>query len=316
MWELPLMIHALSLSSSISPNCSLIYQLVEWERVLSGQATKIRSSLPVTDPDSNERTPGMPLSSGWRSDVMDEEEWLAMRAEEERREAEELAQAAARPPTSAVAAEAASRSDEQEDFDMPPPSPAPAKLAAPPLSLGKAKAKPGSRKAFTPSLALSFGARARIDQAEHSRGISIPSISNAFPHLAIDRSDEEQEANDEADDDDWGQDATMPSMDLPLMSAAPAKLGFGRAECVAPPPTSLPMLEEVDSASPSTQTSISPAPPAVVPAIGAIPALRRVAGDDRPKTKLANGFGGQSLAERRHKHKRTFSTDWPAIAGK
>lgn len=109
------------LSASISPNISLIYQLVEWERYLSGRvsleesaagaassaaSTYIRAastSTPMSGSseglntlDSAGRQPGTaaspPSAPGerrWGKETMDEVTWMRMRAEEERREQEE-----------------------------------------------------------------------------------------------------------------------------------------------------------------------------------------------------------------------------------
>lgn len=107
------------LSSSISPNCSLIYQLVEWERHLSKEANKRRAATLGADaapllesmasaPDASSSAytdTALPAgdelgvaqigsqiqaqSKGWGKEAMDEEDWTRMRLEEERKEAEE-----------------------------------------------------------------------------------------------------------------------------------------------------------------------------------------------------------------------------------
>lgn len=109
------------LSSSISPNIGLIYQLVEWERYLSTEATRLREALGAHSGDSavgsigddgevtatvdksgaagsslahphgkkassrKASTPGA-SGAGWSHDALDEEEWTRMRLEEERKE--------------------------------------------------------------------------------------------------------------------------------------------------------------------------------------------------------------------------------------
>ncbi|CAO1627001.1 unnamed protein product [Sympodiomycopsis kandeliae] len=77
------------LSSSISPNISLIYQLVEWERHLSAEANRLREALKAQSPEAN--LLGLPDEpnagqGGWTVDVLDEEEWTRMRREEEAKE--------------------------------------------------------------------------------------------------------------------------------------------------------------------------------------------------------------------------------------
>ncbi|PWN42276.1 hypothetical protein IE81DRAFT_313806 [Ceraceosorus guamensis] len=84
------------LSASISPNCSLIYQLVEWERHLSAEVNRLRVAFGI-EGDSHGADEGRgvtrsgirPATGGWAGDAMDEEEWTRMRQEEERKEAVE-----------------------------------------------------------------------------------------------------------------------------------------------------------------------------------------------------------------------------------
>ncbi|CEH12069.1 protein tyrosine phosphatase [Ceraceosorus bombacis] len=84
------------LSASISPNCSLIYQLVEWERHLSAEVNRLRVAFGI-EGDSHGADDGRgvtrsgirPATGGWAGDAMDEEEWTRMRQEEERKEAVE-----------------------------------------------------------------------------------------------------------------------------------------------------------------------------------------------------------------------------------
>ncbi|EPQ27428.1 uncharacterized protein PFL1_04966 [Pseudozyma flocculosa PF-1] len=88
-------------SASISPNISLIYQLVEWERQLSKAASRLREALGGAAPDTavvaeapageaGSRVAGAGGSNpGWSVEVLDEEKWSQMRLEEEQKEAEE-----------------------------------------------------------------------------------------------------------------------------------------------------------------------------------------------------------------------------------
>lgn len=77
------------LSASISPNISLIYQLVEWERHLSAEAARLREALKAQSPEAHliglsaEPNGGQ---GGWSAEVLDEEEWTRMRREEEAKE--------------------------------------------------------------------------------------------------------------------------------------------------------------------------------------------------------------------------------------
>ncbi|KAN0065690.1 tyrosine/serine/threonine protein phosphatase [Thecaphora frezii] len=86
-------------SASISPNISLIYQLVEWERQLSKAASKLRKALTgaISD-EASEILDGEAVSQlcgadyvnpGWSVEVMDEEKWSQMRMQEEQKEAED-----------------------------------------------------------------------------------------------------------------------------------------------------------------------------------------------------------------------------------
>jgi hypothetical protein len=266
-------------SSSISPNCSLIYQLVEWERTLSARASLLRSR-PGTGPDSMDVQPGIPLSGGWTADVMGEDEWLRMRAEQEREEAEEQIvkqqQQASLSPSAPLSPILASPPIETPSSALPPPLEAPRLL---PFE-GKSTKRTGFKKPL-PQLELRNGARARIDIAQVGDS-GVPSLSSILPHLTIDRSDE-----DDAD-----------AFDGPLPSAAPTKATFGfslgaplNGSATFPPPP-----PELAAPSPTSKVD-----------------LRRMS---RPERQSGAKFGapGQSLAERRHKHKRTFSTDIPTLA--
>lgn len=86
-------------SSSISPNISLIYQLVEWERHLSSAAGRLRDVLGMTcnssdneaGADANTHCPSALVGAGWSTETMDEAMWSKMRLEEEEKEAAEEA---------------------------------------------------------------------------------------------------------------------------------------------------------------------------------------------------------------------------------
>ncbi|SPO46784.1 uncharacterized protein PSANT_04470 [Moesziomyces antarcticus] len=86
-------------SSSISPNISLIYQLVEWERYLSSAAGRLRDVLGMASV-RNHSEAGQVMDvghstslagAGWCTETMDEAMWSKMRLEEEEKEAAEEA---------------------------------------------------------------------------------------------------------------------------------------------------------------------------------------------------------------------------------
>ncbi|UZJ56168.1 hypothetical protein CBS101457_005488 [Exobasidium rhododendri] len=91
------------LSSSISPNCSLIYQLVEWERYLSKQvateapptsAINLDAGTACIDDVAAAAAGDTPAKEGsgkkvWGNEAMNEEDWTRMRMDEERKEREE-----------------------------------------------------------------------------------------------------------------------------------------------------------------------------------------------------------------------------------
>ncbi|KAJ9473878.1 Protein-tyrosine-phosphatase [Pseudozyma hubeiensis] len=84
-------------SSSISPNISLIYQLVEWERYLSSSAGRLRDALGMgsmgnggeVDGHTNANGHSSLAAAGWSTEPMDEAMWSKMRLEEEEKEAVE-----------------------------------------------------------------------------------------------------------------------------------------------------------------------------------------------------------------------------------
>lgn len=86
-------------SSSISPNISLIYQLVEWERYLSSAAGRLRDVLGMGCMGNESETGGhldsngaaSMAGAGWSTEPMDEAMWSKMRLEEEEKEAVEEA---------------------------------------------------------------------------------------------------------------------------------------------------------------------------------------------------------------------------------
>ncbi|SPO28203.1 uncharacterized protein UTRI_04578_B [Ustilago trichophora] len=86
-------------SSSISPNISLIYQLVEWERYLSSAAGRLRDVLGMGCNGSEGEAGGYVdangqagvAGAGWSTETMDEAMWSKMRLEEEEKEAAEEA---------------------------------------------------------------------------------------------------------------------------------------------------------------------------------------------------------------------------------
>ncbi|GAC95840.1 hypothetical protein PHSY_003417 [Pseudozyma hubeiensis SY62] len=85
------------MSSSISPNISLIYQLVEWERYLSSSAGRLRDALGMGNMSNAGEVEGCTnangqsslVAAGWSTEPMDEAMWSKMRLEEEEKEAVE-----------------------------------------------------------------------------------------------------------------------------------------------------------------------------------------------------------------------------------
>lgn len=223
--------------------------------------------------------PGLPLSGGWTADVMGEDEWLRMRAEQEREEAaEQIAkQQQALPSPSAplspiLASPPIDSTMSAQSTPVEPPRLLPFE--------GKGTKRAGFKKPF-PQLELKNGARARIDIASGGDA-NVPALSSILPHLTIDRSDEE----------DGG------AFEEPLRSAAPTKASFDFSRA-AP-------LKDSASFAPSASGPAALSPTLKLDA-------RRMT---RPERQSGAKFGatGQSLAERRHKHKRTFSTDIPTLA--
>lgn len=80
-------------SSSISPNISLIYQLVEWERYLSSAAGRLRDVLGMAGSGSESEAGSQGdvgvAGAGWSTETMDEAMWSKMRLQEEEKEAAE-----------------------------------------------------------------------------------------------------------------------------------------------------------------------------------------------------------------------------------
>ncbi len=219
----------------------------------------------------------MPRSGGWTASAIDEDEWMRMRAEEERKEAEEReAHGRNTDSSSPVGVDAMSADGGPYSGETPPKAP----LLAPP---------PGRKaaKKAVPQLQLSNGARARIDSgAQVERQPQQRPLVESLAHLQIDRDDQASPAE-ERDRQRAGAKHSQGGIgDMPLPSAPTraqrADLAFGQQRR-----TSGPRLQGLSDHGTGAATGVGGAPPS------------------------SFGAKGQSLAERRSKHKRTFSTEWP-----
>lgn len=192
------------LSSSISPNCSLIYQLVEWERYLSKEAAKRReATMAANFPSASASTSSAsasanalvlneattlsagddqqaahggykPQAKGWGKEAMDEEDWTRMRLEEERKEAQEDESNRQRRLQEAVEQRKRDREREREQgaIDGASPSSSSSPSSASGGGLG------ARRKKKAPSLNLETSARAGIEKtALEEAVVSAPAVS-------------------------------------------------------------------------------------------------------------------------------------------
>jgi hypothetical protein len=220
------------LSSSISPNCSLIYQLVEWERHLSKQAAIAAKEMQATSFSSTEKK--------WGNEAMNEEDWTRMRMDEERKEREE---------------EDRSREVRLQEAKAAALQKSNALLhSSPPTGVG-ASGIGARRRRPTPSLMLASSAKATADRAvaEQDKSQAAPALSQLV--------------------EGGSQSLAIRS----LQAGRPLKV--------------LTLSPALHSSSSSTSTLLAGVSP-----------------------KLSGSFGlsGQSAAERRSKHKRTFSSELPA----
>ncbi|MCO5566201.1 hypothetical protein L7F22_019877 [Adiantum nelumboides] len=173
------------LSSSISPNISLIYQLVEWERLLSSQVAMQVDQHTAVRPEGEsiesekevgsaqqENTAGRNLTGAgptterrWGKEVMGEEDWMRMRAEEERKEQEEEAEKEKR-MEEIKAREAEWRATQGLKAPSGKLKPKALQLAATPqLATPSNNGVGGRRKKPSPSLTLVSSSKTNADRA-------------------------------------------------------------------------------------------------------------------------------------------------------
>jgi hypothetical protein len=226
------------LSSSISPNCSLIYQLVEWERYLSKQV----AASAATEIQAMGHPSALSPDKKWGNEAMNEEDWTRMRMDEERKEREE--EDKSREVRLQEAKAAALR---KSSISQSPPS---GGVGA--TGIGARRKRP------TPSLKLASSARATADHA-----VSEQDKSQAAPLSKLD-------------------EGAPQSLALKSLQGARPSL---RALTMSPP------LQTTSSNTSATSTLLA---------------------GSSPKPSGTFGQLGQSAAERRSKHKRTFSSELPA----
>lgn len=291
------------LSSSISPNISLIYQLVEWERLLSSQVamqidqhTAVKPEgdnvdmVTATEVAHQESTAGRGLNGGatgssterrWGKEVMGEEDWMKMRAEEERKEREEEAEKEKK-MEEVKAREAEWRAAQGLKASVPNAKSKPKALqlaVAPNLANNGVG---GRRKKPSPSLTLVSSSKTNADRALGLSGaktaVTLLAPTNEENEDVVMSGSDEVQA-DTASNSEKDQKQSRNSTIFPWLKGQQKATTGG-------------MLDEKNS----TNSDSSSRP------------------GSRPNSGYgASAFGvmGQSAAERRIKHKRTFSAEVP-----
>ena len=240
------------LSASISPNCSLIYQLVEWERYLSRQVANAAHSTRQTN-DATGGAPATEEKKRWGNEAMNEEDWTRMRLDEERKEREEEEQSR----------QARLETAKGQQQVAPPSQPATLSIVGATTGLG------ARRKRTTPSLTLASSAKSLADQVAKQQRPTTTAVQEE------DGGEEEAMAVDTV--------AALPLSDVSL-----------QPQPLPPPPRGFLFSPALTTSSSSTSSVASTAGPVEAP-------------------MHPSGFGArrQSAAERRNKHKRTFSSELP-----
>ncbi|KAK0543571.1 tyrosine/serine/threonine protein phosphatase [Tilletia horrida] len=373
-------------SASISPNCSLIYQLVEWERYLSKEASKLREASAKLSQGNAADAVGV---RGWSSEVIGEEEWSRMRMEEERKEAaeeeairqarlEEALQAARRKV--AEEAEAVNTAANHSSEHAAPTSGLGArrKKRAPVLSLVPKLDAPGhpglkaalqlgkdetaissapppvmSKNADVPTIPATpsfhrglppVPGTARFRPSGMDSDVSAP-LTSAMPSLSLSATKEEDTDGD--DDVSKTSTGTVDAFSLRLESklkdlqATSEPRKSPRTPSIPPsfsvPGTSIALsrLTSVDGKSDPADTSVDAGHNKQTEGDVTVPAktsttLSRVSShrtrpdaDRRRSVQVVSGAGAagptssfvgaafQSPADRKERHRRTFSSDWP-----
>ncbi|KAE8250319.1 hypothetical protein A4X13_0g4817 [Tilletia indica] len=360
-------------SASISPNCSLIYQLVEWERFLSAEATKLRKA---TEKASQQAVGGIEGASGqntrgWTSEVLDEEEWTRMRLEEERKEAdeedrlrkvrlEEALQAARR---KAAEEAVASSTDGGDGSPAGTGLGARRKKKAPALSLGggpkstiagsaapppavtaaslalqtTAEAADGSAVPPTPTVRSALpplGGRSKMRPSHLHIDPAAP-LTSAMPSLSLESTKEEEDGTKRQQQQErptpslgsGAKDNFGAELSARLLDAQKTPTGTSRnsphsnmlQSSISVPGTSLP-LSRLSSVR-RTEDGQDEANPDLEQGQQAVKSVtpHRPPSDRRKSVQVVMGttssFVGaaaQSAADRKERHRRTFSSDWPA----
>lgn len=276
------------LSSSISPNISLIYQLVEWERLLSSQASSHQGNQPggasdVAPPSADPRNRS--FERRWGKEVMDEEDWMRMRAEEERKERleEEQREQRLREVRAREAEWRAAQAQPSSKVDGVSDAPNdPAALKPPNILGGPATGVGARRKKGSPSLTLLTSSKTNADKA---LGLTEGVVNRNATHSLLSEEDETDTAGRHEAEEDVVVDEDAGRSPL-------ATCGH------ADPTTGLPVAQR--------------------PKNTVFPWLQNHVPSSRPNSRPGSGYGaaafgavGQSAAERRIKHKRTFSAEVP-----
>uniref|UniRef100_V5EWX5 protein-tyrosine-phosphatase n=2 Tax=Kalmanozyma brasiliensis (strain GHG001) TaxID=1365824 RepID=V5EWX5_KALBG len=374
-------------SSSISPNISLIYQLVEWERYLSNAAGRLRDMLGLshgnvagasgTDPASNGSS--SLAAAGWSTEPMDEAMWSKMRLEEEEKEAAEEARRREERLNEAVrlAAERKAAQDQAEGRDSDNNLGGDAgvgslmqrrrKKAAPALQLqppaaptptaGALMPSPGLNRRRPPALRLGSGSKADVEgskpRADADGDVMMNELDPPQTPLRSSAADSDIVSTPTARTTAasfgpdsasstlrtpvaWSSSSAMPTVapefmkpKQPLSSSfdlAASAMASGHLSAGRPPPTTL-----LSPASPAMATSRSAENHANRFSFGGAPmsgslSARLDTADKRSRPGSMQGamsssssstalFGVTALSreERKKQHRRTFSSDWPAL---
>lgn len=285
------------LSSSISPNISLIYQLVEWERLLSSQVamqidqhTAVRPEVEGVELEKEVGTAQQDITAGrnltgagpmterkWGKEVMGEEDWMRMRAEEERKEQEEEAEKEKR-MEEIKAREAEWRAAQGLKASSGKMRPKALQLAVTPqIAAASNNGVGGRRKKPSPSLTLISSSKTNADRA-----LGLSGAKTAVTLLAP--TSEEKE--------DSPKDIQMAGPDDVKEESVSQNVQQSRNSTIFP---WLKGQQEAKSEkNPNFESS------------------------SRVNSRSGSGYGasafgvmGQSAAERRIKHKRTFSAEVP-----
>lgn len=250
------------LSSSISPNCSLIYQLVEWERYLS------RQIIDAAQVSQASRHPSALLpDKKWGKEALNEEDWTRMRMDEERKEKEE---------------EDRIREERLRESKKTTPSKSLSNVqdkSSTSNASGGATGIGARRRRPTPSLMLASSAKTTADLVVKEQTAA---LASAAPLITMQEAEEDREDN------------TTRALTTPLRQTFSAIERPLRNSMISPYSLKTPLTNNSSNNS-GTSTLLSGISPSLSATFGA---------------------HGQSPAERRSKHKRTFSSELPSWNGR